>query len=177
MNLDKEIINGILNKDERVLRLLLYEYGGLIKSVVSYHLKYFPLYIEECMQDVLISVWQNIDRYDCTKNSLKNWIGAVAKYKCIDYKRKYFKEFSLEELDESIANPEGFIESEIEDDINSILECLKPKDRELFYRYYILGDKIESIAKVQNKTTTYLYKRLSRGRVKIRNSLQRGKFL
>ena len=38
--------------------------------------------------DILFSIWQNIDRFDANKNTLKNWIGAVSKYRAINYKRK-----------------------------------------------------------------------------------------
>lgn len=171
MDIDKKIVEGIREKDENSLEIFIEMYGGLIKSIVNYHLKSFECYREECMQDILISVWNNIDRYDSKKNSFKNWIGAVSKYKCIDYKRKYYKELFFDELDENINAPA--VNAEIEEETESILMCLSESDREVFYRHYILGEKVEEIAKRKNKTPAFFYNRLSRGRNKIRNRLNR----
>lgn len=170
MDSDERIVEGILLKKEDALEAFIEKYAGLIKAIVNYHLKGFWQYREECMQDILISIWNNIKSYNPEKNSLKNWVGAVSKYKCIDYKRKYYKELFFDELDENIKAPA--VISEIEEETESILSCLSEPDRELFYRHYILGEKIELIAESKNKTSDFFYNRLSRGRNKIRNYLQ-----
>ena len=90
MSLDREIVEGIKRKDENAFNILVDIYGGVIKSIVIYHMRGFLEYTDECINDVLLSVWNNIESYDSEKNSLKNWLGAIAKYKCIDYKKKYF---------------------------------------------------------------------------------------
>ncbi|MGF7186815.1 DNA-directed RNA polymerase specialized sigma24 family protein [Desulfitispora alkaliphila] len=66
-------------------------YGGLIKSIVGKHLYNLQHLHEECLDDVLLAVWDNIDSFYPEKNSFKNWVAAIAKYKSIDYKRKYLK--------------------------------------------------------------------------------------
>lgn len=71
MDIDKKIVEGILEKDENSLEIFIEMYGGLIKSIVNYHLKSFECYREECMQDILIFVWNNIDRYDPKKTLLR----------------------------------------------------------------------------------------------------------
>lgn len=74
-------------------------------------------------------------------------------------------------MDENINAPT--VNTEIEEETESILMCLSESDREVFYRHYILGEKVEEIAKRKNKTPAFFYNRLSRGRNKIRNSLNR----
>lgn len=44
------------------------------------------------MNDVLLAIWDHIDSFQPEKNSFKNWIAAIEKYKAIDYLRKYQKE-------------------------------------------------------------------------------------
>lgn len=171
MNTDDKIVKGILHRDESALELLLEHYGGLIKSVVKYHLKSFPQYVEDCMWDVVYSLWNNMKSYDNSKNSLKNWIGAVSKYKCIDYKRKYKNELYLSELSEEISVSE--IETELDEEIESILSCLSADDRDLFYRYYILGEPVKIIAKNKGKSSAFFHNRLSRGRNRIRKNYRR----
>lgn len=177
IEVDEQIVRGIINKDKNALVMLIDSYGSLIKSIVGYHLSVLKPYQEECINDVLLSVWQNIKKFDSSKNSLKNWIGAICKYKCIDYKRKHYREISLyEELDENIPDNEDKLESILDSEVNSLLEGLTAGDRELFYRHYILGEKVEQIAEQTSNKPSILYNRLSRGRKKLRQILQRSEF-
>lgn len=176
IEIDEQIVRGILKKDKNAFAILVDTYGSLIKSIVGYHLSTLKFYQEECINDVLLSIWQNMKNFDCSKNSLKNWIGAICKYKCIDYKRKHYKEMCFEELDENIPNNKDEFQSILDNDINSLLKELNPKDRELFYRHYILGEKVEQIASRTAKAPSILYNRLSRGRKKLRQVLQRSEF-
>ncbi len=176
IEIDEQIVRGIINKDKNALTLLVDSYGSLIKSIVGYHLSALKLYQEECINDVLLSVWQNMKKFDSSKNSLKNWIGAICKYKCIDYKRKHYREICFEELDENIPDNEDKLESILDSEINSLLEELTPKDRELFYRHYILGERVEQIAERMSNRPSILYNRLSRGRKKLRQILERSEF-
>ena len=86
---DKIIIKYIKKKKEEGLRLLIEAYGDYINTIVKNNLKDLSYYQEECINDILLSIWNNIDSYDKDKNTLKNWIGVISKYKTIDYKRKY----------------------------------------------------------------------------------------
>lgn len=173
MSLDREIVEGIKRKDENAFNILVDIYGGVIKSIVIYHMRGFLEYTDECINDVLLSVWNNIESYDSEKNSLKNWLGAIAKYKCIDYKKKYFKDLSLCELDENIVDQRNYVMEDMSEEIESILSCLSDEDRGLFYRYYIIGESIKEISQKSGRSKDYLFNRLSRGRKRIRKHLQR----
>lgn len=152
--------------------MLVDTYGGLIKSIVSFHLSEFSQYRDECINDILLSIWQNMKSFDENKNSLKNWIGAISKYKSIDYIRKHYKDLSFDELDESIPDSRSNFETEISDEIQSLLSSLKEEDRSIFYKYYILGEKVNEIARDTQKSPAYLFNRLSRGRKKLRKTFK-----
>lgn len=77
---DDELVYLIIKKNQSAFDELIRRYGGLIKSIVKYHLKDIAMWQEECINDILFSIWKNIDRFDARKNTLKNWIGAVSKY-------------------------------------------------------------------------------------------------
>lgn len=170
--MEKEVllVQGIAAGDEQALLQLIDAYGGLIKSIVRYHLSGYNHLQEEAMQDILLAVWQNIASFDSSRSSLKNWIGAVAKYKCIDYKRRSMHEPVFSELNETM--PDERFDPQLRTDIESILECLPSADRELFYRHYILGEPVAQIAKKQNKSPGFLYNRLSRQRRRLRKQLE-----
>lgn len=173
MSEDRELVEGIKKRNQAAFSLLVDRYGGLIKSIVRHHMAAYPEYQEECVNDILLSIWQRIASYDENKNTLKNWIGAVCKYKAIDYKRKYFKNLMFTSLDENIPDPSHPFDFEMEEEINSLLSCLEKTDRELFYRHYILGEKVSDIAASKGKSAGFFFNRLSRGRKKLKNAVQR----
>jgi len=41
----------------------------------------------------LLAIWDNIDSFDEDKNSFKNWVAAISKYKSIDYQRNKASSF------------------------------------------------------------------------------------
>ncbi len=72
------------------------------------------------MNDCLLAIWENIHSYDPKRSSFKNWIGGIAKYKSIDYTRKYLKDLENENIEDVIIPTED----------NSIKEILKSEIRE-----------------------------------------------
>lgn len=47
--------------------------------------------IEECINDVFVSVWNNSSKFKGNKDNFRNWIGAIARFKAIDYYRNISK--------------------------------------------------------------------------------------
>lgn len=168
--MEEELLLEIKEKRPEAWEHLLSCYGSLIKGIVSYHLRAFPNHQEDCMQEILVGIWQNIDRFDPGKNTLKNWIGAICKYKCIDFRRKYFEELKHGELSEALAAPEQ--SRELQEDISDLLQQLSPEDRELFYRHYIIGESVEEYAQTKPHSSAFFYNRLSRGRKKLKKYLK-----
>ena len=46
--------------NEEALVYVIDIYGGLLKSVISKHLFNMPDKVEECLNDVLLNIWENI---------------------------------------------------------------------------------------------------------------------
>ena len=149
--------------------MLIDNYRGIITSVVRKHLGVLEIYEEECVNDVLLAVWNNIDSFDRGKNELKNWICAIAKNKAIDYKRKYIKKISTEKAENNISYiDKNLIQKEIEEEIEEMLGYLSDRDKELFKKYYLEDFDLEEIAVNTDTKVSNLYNRLSRGRRKIK---------
>lgn len=169
---DNELVSLTAARNEDAFSELVRRYGGLIRAIVKYHLKDISMWQEDCINDILFAVWQNIDRFDAEKNSLKNWIGAVAKYRSINYKRKFYRELTAGELTEDITDGKGadadILKKEIEAETISLLSGLSPEDREIFIQRYFMEEKVEAIAEQNNRPTSWIYNRLSRGRKKLR---------
>lgn len=122
------------------------------------------------MDDVFLAVWENIGRFDPKKNSFKNWIAAIAKYKSIDYLRK--ARLCPEELKEDTALSESAedtaLRQELERDFQELLSVLPPADRDMFISVYARQEKPSAVAARYGIRTSALYNRLSRGKVKLR---------
>lgn len=168
---DDELVRLILAGDQSAFDVLVGRYGGLIRAIVKYHLHNISMWQEDCINDILFAIWQNIDRFDADKNTLKNWIGAVAKYRAINYKRKFYKDLTAGELSDDIADGKEIdaelMRQEIEDEIISLLSALNPMDKEIFIQHYIREVPLQDISASLNKAPAWIYNRISRGKKKL----------
>ncbi|PLR66184.1 sigma-70 family RNA polymerase sigma factor [Bacillus sp. UMB0893] len=172
---DDKIVNYIIYKKDEGLELLIDMYAGLITSIVRKHLGSLREYEEECVNDVLLAIWTNIGHFDKNKNTLKNWIAAISKYKAIDYKRKYLKSkknIIFTELGSPLHTNNLNLQNEIKAEVDELLSHLNEGDRDLFEKYYLEDVLLESIAIKRNTTINNLYNRLSRGRRKLKGLLK-----
>lgn len=155
--------------------MLIDEYGGFITFIVRKYLGSLKNYEEECIDDVLLDIWNNINSFDENKSTFKNWIGSIAKYKAINYKKKYIREINLCDIEESSSSYEdkNLVNLEIQQEIEDLLSNLKEKDRDIFRKYYLEDVSLEIIATEVNTSVDNLYNRISRGRNKIKRSIRR----
>lgn len=170
---DSLIIKYIKNRKEEGLDMLIDKYSPIIKGVTRKYLFNLREYEEECLNDILLSIWNNIESFDAKKNTFRNWIISVSKYKAIDYKRKYLKELENLEIDLNLIRDSRSVETdilreELQEDVYALLKNLNHKDREVFIKYYIEELELKKISKVMNIKESTLYNRLSRGRKKLR---------
>lgn len=168
------MIKYIKNKKEKGMEVLIDNYRGIITAVVRRHLGVLINYEEECVDDVLMSIWDNIKSFDKSKNTFKNWICAVSKYKAIDYKKKYISKIGHVDLSQEIYYiDQELLKTEIEEEVNDLLSYLNEIDRRLFEDHYLKGESLEEIAIKNNTKVSNLYNRLSRGRKRIRERVVR----
>ncbi|WP_027626149.1 sigma-70 family RNA polymerase sigma factor [Clostridium lundense] len=175
MKIDEgNFISQLVNKNEKALDYVIDNYGWIIKSIVKKQLYNLQSVHEECINDILLGIWNNIDSFDESKNEFKNWVAGIAKFKSIDYKRKYLKSLGYENIDDlEIGVPdtthEEVVKNELDDDVNDMLNCLKERDRELFYKLYVEEKEIEAVSKETGLKRETIYNRLSRGKKKIKS--------
>ncbi|MCU9812919.1 sigma-70 family RNA polymerase sigma factor [Paraclostridium sp. AKS81] len=169
---DKLIIKYIKKKNQKGMEILIDQYNGLITSVIRYHLGSLTNYEEECVSDTLLAIWDNIEGFDQDKNTFKNWICAIAKYKAIDYKRKYLNKIEISDLDEqNYYIDKNLLKIEIQEELNETLKFLSEEDKEIFRRYYLNDESVIDIANDKKLAISSVHSKLSRGKAKIRKSL------
>ena len=72
----------------------------------------------------------------------------------------------------SALSPEQAAERRERDEtVRSAVEAMEPGDRELFLRFYYLGQTVEEIAAVTGRNPSTLKSRLRRGREKLKRDL------
>ncbi|MFC3212657.1 sigma-70 family RNA polymerase sigma factor [Planomicrobium okeanokoites] len=172
---EENVVEQLKMKNEEALPYLLQVYGGLLKAIIQRYLKGNPQDMEECLSDILVAVWFHIDSFDATKNTFKQWIAAIAKYRAIDYLRKINKSqkgLSQFALDEN--TPEQQISQQPLFDMQSILNGLTDVEREIFEKYYVKGVPSKEIADDFHARESWVHNKLSRGRRKLKTILLRG---
>jgi len=173
---DENFIQQLRKRNEKALDYVIDNYEWIIKSIVRKHLYNLKNVQEECINDILLGIWNNINSFDESKNEFKNWMAGIAKFKVIDYKRKYLKKSGYENIDNlNIHIPdntlENIIKKELESEIKEMLSILKEKDRELFYKLYIEEKEIKDISFETGLKREVIYNRLTRGKKKLQKIL------
>ena len=87
-------------------------YFSLVKGVVYKVLT--PLkqdhILEECINDIFLSVWENSDQFKGDATDFRKWMCAIAKFKAIDYYRKARKSMEV-----SSEHTDLLVEDSVED--------------------------------------------------------------
>ncbi len=172
---EENFITYLKARNQNALNYVIDNYSGLIKAITRKHLSSLDYMQEECIDDILLSIWYGIDNYDSSRSSFKNWVAGIARFKAIDYQRKYYKGINEQPLE----NIEIFSESSLEDEVlrdvinenlEKILNQLKPDEKQLFLDYYLKGRNVQEIAVEKDIKVTTVYNKLSRTREKLRNN-------
>lgn len=170
---DRNFIKRLKRREEDALEYVVDHYLPLVKGVVYKVLT--PLQqenlLEECMNDIFLSIWDNIDQFKGDAIDFRKWICAIAKFKAIDYYRKAGKsmEVSTEHTDFLIEDSveEALIQVENHEELLQLLNGLEAMDREIFMMKFFLGVKTEEIATRFGLTRTAIDNRIYRGKKKL----------
>jgi len=163
---EKNLIKGLKRRDELSLKAFIHGYGGLMKSVIYPYFPNSPEDREEVLNDAILKVWQNIDAYDKTQSEFKNWCAAVAKYRAIDYYRRY------EIFEEANHIAENITDQLAKERLDNFLAGLSTTDRMIFTALYVEGEKTKTLAQKLSLTENAIYKRVQKARQKAKQSLQ-----
>lgn len=171
---ETNFITLIRQQNEEGILYVIDTYGGYLRSIVRQRLFALPNQIDECINDIFLGIWKNIDCYDETKGSFQNWIAGIARLEAIDYLRKASRECktvcldSDSELSYEDSQIHALIEKDLSEETASLLSCLNAKDQELFYRIYGNEETPEQVSSELGITRNNLYVRLLRGKKKMR---------
>ena len=178
---EQNLIKQLKEKNPQAIDYIIDQYGGLIKMVLLKNLYDQKDHWEECLNDCLLAVWNNPERFDKQKGNFKAFLCAIAKYKAIDLLRRELKrtskeisiyeEESIKEIKQLYQEERGFIKAEedaSDEELEKLLKCLSERDRDLFYRRYVYEQPMEQISSETGLHRDRIYSRISKGKKKIR---------
>ena len=136
--------------------IYLHEYSIIFFLFVHYYIPlivhlYFTLY----------------NKYDPARSSLKNWIAGIARYKCLDYLRKVYKDKREQSINGQVQVDISYIETEIEEDLDHILGGLSDIDKRIVKFRFIEGYSIEEISNQLSLSKKTVYNRIYYAKQKI----------
>lgn len=177
---DKDIIQLYLNRDQRALSATAKKYGKYCTSIVKNILGNNED-AEECVNDTYLSTWDSIP--PTIPTILSAFLGkntrnlAFNKYKHNHVMKRGNGEIAvvLDELAECVSGVDD-VEQEIDRrelvaTINSFLETLPPKKRNIFICRYWYSDSVSSIARRYEMTESNVSVTLNRLRSKLKEYL------
>ena len=175
---EQNFIAQLCKGNEKALEYVVDTYGGLIYSVVRKQLAALPDLQQECVNDVLMAIWQHCDSFDANRSTFTNWIAGICRYKAIDCRRKWLGRLETSALEsiEWIADSKAdaaLLEQEIFEEIEQMLSCLAPEDKALFRKLYLDEVSPEQAATELGMSRSNVYNRVSRGRKRIQQQYRR----
>ncbi|MGO4107048.1 sigma-70 family RNA polymerase sigma factor [Paenibacillus sp. YAF4_2] len=177
---EDNFIQRLQRKKEDALEFIIDKYLPLIKGVTYKVLS--PLdndgMIEECINDIFLSIWNNSSKFDGDSTDFKKWICAVAKFKAIDYYRRASKKVEFTstdvELQHGMSAEDELIVSENKKELIQLINLLEPLDRNIFVMKFFLGLKTDDISSKLGLTRASIDNRIYRGKKKLYNKVNPG---
>ena len=174
---DAALLERLQRQDQDALDQLTAQYRSYVCTVLSNMLRGTGTRedVEELCADVFMSLWQHADEPEAGR--LKPWLGTVARNRAKSWLRKRRElPMDLDEIDlpdGGAALEDEAIRRELAAAVRRAVDSLRPKDREVFLRYYFYLQPAETIAAELGLAPASVRSRLSRGRELLRKKLEK----
>lgn len=124
--------------------------------------------MEEALSDVFVALWNSRERLE--GEDLRPYLAAIARNAARQRLRQLRPTESLpEERMDDAPGPENLAETaETAEELRRAIRALPPEERDLFIRFYYLGQTTAEIAAATGEKEATLRSRLRRGRLKLK---------
>ena len=173
---DAELLERTRARDSEALGLLTARYRSYVCTVLSGILRGTGTRedVEELCSDVFLALWRNAGSIEAGR--LRPWLGAVARNRAKSWLRQRRElPMDLDELELPDGGPSLEDEAqrkELAAAVRRAVDSLRPKDRDVFLRYYFYLQPVEEIAAALGLAPASVRARLSRGRETLRKRLE-----
>lgn len=175
----RNFIKRLKKQKEDALEYMIEHYSSLIYAISYKVLSGISKdAVEECVNDVFLTVWQHVQEFDGEPEDFKKWIGTITKYKAIDRFRQLEKQRARETSDELLhqhATSEDIqvhlLKKEEKNTLLLAMSTLPDLDRDIFIMKYFQSLSNSEIAVALNLTIPAIENRLYRGKKKLSANL------
>ena len=174
---DAALLERLQRRDQDALNELTERYRSYVCTVLSNMLSGVGAWadVEELCSDVFLALWQHAD--ELRAGSLKPWLGTVARNRAKSWLRvRRELPMDLDELELPDDGPSLEDEAgrkELAAAVRKAVDSLRPRDREIFLRYYFYLQPVDTIAAELGLAPASVRSRLSRGRALLRKKLEK----
>ncbi len=132
--------------------------------------------VEECVQDVFLDAWNNIEKFNPQRGRFKTWLLILCKSRALNKRKALINKGKIIQLDEKLTSSkenleENYLAREGKENVIEEIKSFNDIDREVFIRRYILEQSIEEICSAMYLSRQAVDNRLWRGRKQLRESL------
>lgn len=177
---DKELLSLCIDNPDKGLAYVVDQYTSLIYYIVNQKILGVGTTedVKECVSDVFLDFYQQLNRIDLDRGSIKAYLAMIAKRKGIDWYRRLVRiakytsyEEEFEDLSGSISVENEMLHKEEKRILIDVIKSLGEPDSEIFIRKYYMGQKTKEIAEKLNINSNTVDKKVSRGLKKLKNML------
>lgn len=173
-------IKRLKKKKEDALEYIIDAYMPLVKTIATKILhNQNRLDVDECINDVFLTVWQNVNQFKGEPEDFKKWIGMITKYKAIDRYRQAEKLNAREHQDESLLEKSStpgtdisILRREEKNELLAAISQLEELDRDIFIMKYYLDLTNIEIADQLTLSKAAVDNRLYRGKKKLASNVK-----
>jgi RNA polymerase sigma-70 factor (ECF subfamily) len=127
--------------------------------------------IEECTNDIFLSVWNNGKKFKGDASNFHYWIAAIARFRAIDYYRRAVKNKETGTSDSDYPDlysvEEEIIHDETVNEVLHLIRLLKPVDQKMMIMRFFLDMTTEEISQNLGLTKSAVDSRIFRARKKL----------
>jgi len=168
---NEDLINKLKTKDLKALEYLIDNYSNFVFKV-SYSVLNNLESSEECTNDVMLKVWDNINSFKGDINQFPKWLVVITKRQGIDILRKEKKHKNNIVLEDKIIYYTKGAEEEVHEkisveNINEKVMTLDKNSREVILRKSFKGETVKDISRELGISASAVSNRLLRARKKL----------